>query len=232
MYNRDRTIRRAWYDPVGWAGLDKVAPAHEELRLVVAQQLELRGRQDELRALIQQMSREVRNLGAAMRAMRDQPHLQGVSGEYGEQLRTQSAELAKLRAELSNAEALLQALDAYARQLRAGVREPPRAHIRRAHTPARTQPFRAGRLAEVWAAASIGLMLVVLVGLIYFARHYVIFGLSALIALFTFVEATFRGRLVRMVTSVTVGLAVVSALVLIYEFFWPIAALTVVLIGS
>ena len=26
MYNRDKSVSRAWYDPVGWAGLDKVAP--------------------------------------------------------------------------------------------------------------------------------------------------------------------------------------------------------------
>ena len=26
MYNRDGTVRRGWYDPLGWAGLDKVAP--------------------------------------------------------------------------------------------------------------------------------------------------------------------------------------------------------------
>ena len=75
-------------------------------------------------------------------------------------------------------------------------------------------------------------MLVVLVALFYFARRYSLFGLSAMIALFAFIEATFRGRLVRMVTGVTVGLAVVAALVLIYEFFWPITALVVVLIAS
>ena len=87
-------------------------------------------------------------------------------------------------------------------------------------------------MAEIWAAASIGLLLVVMVGLFYFARHYLIFGISALIALFAFVEATFRGRIVRMVTSVTIGLAVVAALILLYEFFWPAVAIMVVIIAS
>lgn len=232
MYNRDRSIRRSWYDPVGWAGLDKVAPAHEELRLVVAQQVEIAERQQTLRAGILEKSQEVRSLGTALRAMRNQPHLQRLAMEYGERLEKLAAEMAAEREELSADQALLQSLEAYAADLETGVREPPRAHIRHAHMPARAAQYRAGRLAEVWAAASTGLMLVVVVGLIYFARHYVVFGLAAMIALFAFIEATFRGRIVRMVTSVTVGLAVVSALVLLYEFFWPTVALSVVLLAS
>lgn len=232
MYNRNRTMRRAWVDPVGWAGLDKVAPLHEEVRLVAAQQAALRERQRNLWAQIQHKAFDLRNLGMATRAMRAQPHLHTMQAEYTQQMTTLSAELAKLRAEQAAEAALLQSLDGYAMLLRAGLREPPRAHIRRAHTPAEDEEFRAGRLAEVWAAISIGLMMVVAVGLVTFARHYVLFGLSATIALFAFVEATFRGRLVRMVTSVTIGLAVVAALILIYEFFWSLIALTVALIGS
>jgi hypothetical protein len=164
--------------------------------------------------------------------MRNQPHLLRLAQEYEERLQRLTAELTGLRAELSADQALLQSLEAYAAELEAGVREPPRAHIRRAHMPTLDAQFRAGRLAEIWAAASIGLMLVVLVGLIYFARHYVIFGLAGMIALFAFVEATFRGRIVRMVTSVTIGLAVVAVLVLLFEFFWPMVALTVVLLAT
>ncbi len=232
MYNRDRSIRRSWYDPVGWAGLDKVAPAHEELRMVVAQQLELAGRQRTLRAAIHEKSHEVRTLGTALRAMRNQPHLQQLALEYNERMQKLSGDLAAQRQELSADHALLQSLEAYAADLEAGVREPPRAHIHRARMPTLDEQFRAGRLAEIWAAASIGLMLVVLVGLIYFARHYVVFGLAAMIALFASIEATFRGRIVRMVTSVTVGLAVVAALILVYEFFWPLVALSVVTMAS
>lgn len=232
MYNRDRTMRRAWYDPAGWAGLDKVAPVDEELRLMVAQQVTLRDRQSELQNLIQQKSFELRNLGIATRAMRRQPHLSRLRLEYEQQLVERSEELAKLRGELAAGQALLGSLDDYAAMRRSGVRESPRAHIRHAHTPTADEAMRAGRLAEIWAAASIGLLLVVMVGLFYFASHYLVFGISAMIALFAFVEATFRGRIVRMVTSVTIGLAVVAALILVYEFFWFVVALTVVVIAS
>ncbi|MCC6454025.1 MAG: hypothetical protein IT328_03705 [Caldilineaceae bacterium] len=232
MYNRDRTLRRSWYDPAGWAGLDKVAPADEELRLMVAQQMTLGDRQGELLNEIQQKAFELRNLGIAARAMRRQPHLHRLRLEYEQRIGALSTEVAKLREEMASGQALLGSLGDYAKMRRAGVRESPRAHIRHAHTPTADEQFRAGRLAEIWAAASIGLLLVVMVGIFYFARHYLVFGISALIALFAFVEATFRGRIVRMVTSVTIGLAVVAALILIYEFFWLMVALTVVVIAS
>jgi hypothetical protein len=232
MYNRDRTLRRSWYDPAGWAGLDKVAPADEELRLMVAQQMTLRDRQGELIHEIQQKAFGLRNQGIAARAMRRQPHLYRLRLEYEQRIAALSTEVAKLREELAAGQALLGSLDDYAKMRRAGVRESPRAHIRHAHTPTADEQFRAGRLAEIWAAASIGLLLVVMVGIFYFARHYLVFGISALVALFAFVEATFRGRIVRMVTSVTIGLAVVAALILIYEFFWFVVALTVVVIAS
>ena len=32
MYNRDKTISREWFDPVGWAGLDKVPTRRKSLR--------------------------------------------------------------------------------------------------------------------------------------------------------------------------------------------------------
>lgn len=232
MYNRDRSMRRAWYDPVGWAGLDKVAPPDEELRLLVAKQVELRGRQAELQSEIQQKAFELRNLGMTSRAMRGHPHLQRLYGEHQRQVEALSKDVAGLREQLTVEQSLLHTLDGYVTMLRAGLREPLRAHIRRALAPTPDEQFRAGRLAEVWAAASIGLMLVVLVAMIYFARQYLIFGLSIMIALFAFVEATFRGRVVRMVTSVTIGLAVAAALVILYEFFWSIVALVVLVTGS
>lgn len=67
---------------------------------------------------------------------------------------------------------------------------------------------------------SIALSMVVLVGLILFAREYLVFGLVALVALLVFVESGFRKRLTELTTSVTVGLATVAAVILVYEFFW------------
>jgi hypothetical protein len=232
MYNRDRSIRRAWYDPVGWAGLDKVPPPADRVAIVLEQQMELRRRQAELAVQIEQKGRELRGLAMATQAMRMQPHLQKLGRAYQGRIAKLSQELNALRAQAASEQALLIALDNYGWQVSEGYAGPARAHIRRAHAPTHEEQYRAVRLAEFWAAVSIGLMLVAFVALIYFARHYATIGLAVMIALYTFVEASFRGRVVRLVTSVTIGLAVAAALVLVYEFFWQIAAIAVVLTGS
>jgi hypothetical protein len=48
---------------------------------------------------------------------------------------------------------------------------------------------------------------------------------------FVLIEAIFQRQLVRLISAITVGLAVMSALILIREFFWQVAVLGVLLAG-
>jgi hypothetical protein len=75
MYNRDKSINRAWYDPVGWAGLDKVPPPTETLEAVLEQQADIISRCDALRNEIDDKSQQLKKLGAELAAMRDRSHL-------------------------------------------------------------------------------------------------------------------------------------------------------------
>jgi hypothetical protein len=68
--------------------------------------------------------------------------------------------------------------------------------------------------------------------MVLFAREYLIFGLVMLISLFIFIEAGFRRHLTSLITSVTIGLATVAALILLYEFFWSIVIAGVLLAGG
>jgi len=74
-------------------------------------------------------------------------------------------------------------------------------------------------------------MLVVFVGLLLFARDKIVLGLVAIFASFVLVESGFRGRLIRLITSVTIALSVVAALVILNDFFWPIVVGFVLLTG-
>jgi hypothetical protein len=65
-----------------------------------------------------------------------------------------------------------------------------------------------------------------------FARHYLLFGLAGLISVIVFVEAGFRRQLPQLIISATAGLAVVAALVLLFEFFWQIVVLAVIVAGG
>lgn len=232
MYNRDGSVSRPWYDPVGWAGLDKVPPPDETLGTVLEQQAAVAERRVTLQAEVEEKSHQLKGLGVEAAATSGQPHLRTLHEAHRKQIRDLSTEVNGLRARIAADRILSESLESYAGRLRAGEREPARAHIVRAQQPASETKLRASRLAEAWAAASVGLMLIVFVLVTIYERGtYLTFALAGSIALFLSVEAGFRGRLTNLVTSVTIGLAVVAALVVFYQFFWDIVVAAVLLLG-
>jgi hypothetical protein len=231
MYNRDKSVRRAWYDPVGWAGLDKVPPPDEALRAVLDRRTEIEARCAALRTEIEGKSRQLKKLGVEVASMRDRSHLDAHYEAETKRIGEISKEVDRLRAQLATDEAVSESLKDYANRLRAGEREPARAHITRAHRPASETELRVSRVAEAWAAASVSLMLISFVGIAIFEREHLISMLVVSIALFAFVEAGFRGRLVNLVSSVNIGLAVVATLIVFYEFFWQLVVAAVLVLG-
>jgi hypothetical protein len=231
MYNRDKSINRAWYDPVGWAGLDKVPPPTETLEAVLEQQADIISRCDALRNEIDDKSQQLKKLGAELAAMRDRSHLDAPYQEGTKRVAELSGELDRLRGKLATDEAVSESLAEYAGRLKAGERDPARSHISRAHRPASEDELRVSRVAEAWAAISVSLMLISFVGIAMFEREHLISMLVFSIAFFAFVEAGFRGRLVNLVSSANIGLAVVATLIIVYEFFWQLVVAAVLVIG-
>ena len=231
MYNRDKSINRAWYDPVGWAGLDKVAPPTETLEAILEQRAEIISRCGALRIEIDDKSRQLKKLGTELTAMRDRSHLDAPYTEGTRRVTELSGELDRLRRKLATDEAVSESLAEYAGRLRAGEGDPARAHISRAHRPASEDELRVSRVAEAWAAISVSLMLISFVGIAMFEREHLISMLVFSIAFFAFVEAGFRGRLVNLVSSANIGLAVVATLIIIYEFFWQLVVAAVLVVG-
>src|SRR3712207_1119256 len=135
MYDRDKTISREWYDPVGWAGLDKVPTRAEELADILEQKSEIEERRDGLRAEILQKSRDLRRLGIATEATRDRSHLREIHEVQRGRIAELSREVDGLREELSTGVAFSEALDDHANRLRNGERPPANAHIARAARP-------------------------------------------------------------------------------------------------
>jgi hypothetical protein len=190
------------------------------------------GRRAVLRAEIEGNSRQLRGLGVEATAARGKPHLRALHANRQQRISELSDETNELRARLAAEEVLSASLEDYAGQLRSGETEPARAHIQRAQRPASETRLRVSRLAEAWAAASVGVMLIVFVLLLVYERgEFLVFALAGSIGLFLFVEAGFRGRLTNLVTSATLGLAVVSALILTYNFFWQIVVTAVIALG-
>ena len=219
-YNRNGSIRKSWYDPLGWAGLDKVTPP-EELVPELEDQIEtLRSRGQELEAEIRRQREKLRRhtLGGA-----------GADGERvrlrhrGEQRKKRDAEedaLNDLYAERITVLETRRAAEAYLERVRRGDLGDPQAHLRNQHMPAPpvTHLTRGDRVLvrDQRRAASCcwwpGWCILrpphwpwwlIMVG----------FGFFAL-------EATARGYLSSYLLNVSVLLAIVSSVLLLFKFWW------------
>src|SRR5215210_5030801 len=231
MYDRDKTVSREWYDPVGWAGLDKVPTRAEELADILEQRSEIEERRDGLRTEILQKSRDLRRLGIAAEATRGRSHLQELHEAQRGRIAELSREVDGLREELSAGAAFSEALDDHANRLRNGERPPANAHIARAARPLPESEARTGRVAQLWASISVAVVLLMLTGILVYERQHLLFVLVIAIAVLAFVEAGFRKRLGRFLVSVNIGLSVVGAFVLLDQFFWQIIVLSVLAVG-
>jgi hypothetical protein len=231
-YNRDGTIRQSWYDPLGWVGLDKVPPPYLTAQRIAERQLQLAERQAELNAEIADQSARVTGLGVELAA------LQGITGLAAQenhcrlQLNAAAAELDRQLSELASNEIRRQALKRYTERLNTGYAEPPRAHLHRERLPISETDLRLSRFAELWAAVSTNVIMVSFVLLIFFAPHYIFLGLVLLTAVVLLVEAGARQRLTQFVDNITVMLAIIAAVILIYDFFWQLLVIGILAAGG
>lgn len=231
-YNRDGSVRRAWYDPLGWAGLDKVPPPVQELALTIGQRDDLIEQQKYLADQIDDKHSELVSLGISLSAMRDRPHLRSINKNRRERIAELSKELDELRADYSEKEAILEALVKHIIALKLGKRLNLRGHIRRVHRPETETTTRQSRLAEIWAAISIGLAMIVFVVLFIVDRSLLPIGLATFVILTIFIEATFRRRLPRLIIIVTALLTLTASIVLLIEFFWIIVLVSILGMGA
>jgi len=231
MYNRDKTISREWFDPVGWAGLDKVPTRTEELDVISRRREEIQERRDLLRSQIREKSDRLKTLGMDAEATRDRSHLSKLYETQRRDIEELSQEVEELRAELSEDELLDESLRDHAERLRDGERPPARAHITHPTRPVSETETRAGRVAQLWASISVAAVLVTLFLIFAYERQHLLSALVFAIAVFAFIEASFRRRLTRFMVSANIALAIVGALVLIQHYYWQIIVLAVLGVG-
>jgi hypothetical protein len=237
MYNRDGTVRRAWYDPVGWAGLDDVPTPVREIEVVRRAIADLEARQVELDRAIADDAVQLETLGTEIAAVRGQRHLHGRLTSLEGRVHLARTEADGRRRERAQGALLLEALNVrlarLARRAPGAVTLPEerRAHIQRLARPASDADLRLRAFLEVWAATSIGLLLVGMVALAVAAPQHLVDGALLLVATLVVVEAVFQRRLARLVSAVAVGLAIVSVVVLVYHLFWQLLVIGILAAG-
>jgi hypothetical protein len=231
MYNRDGGVRLSWFDPLAWAGVDKVPPPDEALTVLDRRRSEIIEKRERLKNDIFTKSRELSGLGIEAASFDGFPYMESIQRQQQTRIANVSRELTTLRRQLTIYEARLESLNHHEARLMIGDPGPLRAHIHRAHLPSSEVDLRLGSLAEVFSAVSVGILMMGIVLLIVFARQYLLFGLGAMVGLLIFIESSFRKQLTGLIVSLSVGLALVTAFVLLWEFFWPIVVAAVLAAG-
>jgi hypothetical protein len=231
MYNRDGSVRAAWYDPLGFAGLDKVPPPPVERRLLATRRADVALRQTAIQAELATLVPALQEVGAQLAAMQGNPHLARPHHALAVKMQAQTAAVAALRREHAENQVLIEALDRrIARPL--GASDPPHAHITHLAHPASSAELRFSRLAELWAALSIGLLAVALVGLIWFLPNAQVVALAVILIFFVLIESVFRGTFTRTVNAISVILALIAFGILLYTFWWQAIVVGILAAGA
>lgn len=217
-YTRSGTVRQSWNDPLGFAGLDKVAPPSRQ--------------PEHLRARIDSLARELATTDETIDALTDRlPGLElevralGVDGALVRQYAERATELSSAERELATARAyradISDAIGASHQELarlEGGDAGDPQAHLHHVMRPVPHQDTRYGILVELWSAVSVSIMLLAIVGLIWFRLVPWWGALLIGVVGYALIEAALRRRFTQLVLRATLLLAIMGAAVLIWEF--------------
>ncbi|HET9084003.1 MAG TPA: hypothetical protein VFN41_06320 [Candidatus Limnocylindrales bacterium] len=216
-YGRTGSVRMSWNDPLGFAGVDKVAPPSrqpEELRGRIADR---EARLRELEDAIARRSAELPGLDLEARSLAADGAMTTLHKARAAELATGTAELEAQRRERAGVADALVALRRELGRVEAGDLGDPRGHLTHPHRPVPEADVRYGRLVEFWSALSVGLLLLAIVALVSLrlAPWWAALGLA--LAGYAVLEAAFRRRLTLLTLRVELVLAMVSAAILVWE---------------
>lgn len=231
VYTREGNLRRRWYDPLGWAGMDRTPPPDYVLQKIIEQRKVLNGQKVQWETEIKEKSKRLQQLGVELSSLPGNIISDELEAQVNNEVKNLSKQVRDLRFQMELLAIRLHELEKYRKRVLAGDRGPIRAHIRRAHTPLPETSSRFNIFVELFAAVNIGFLIVAVVLIILFARQYLLYALATLIGSFMVLEAAFRRQITQLINAAAIGLAVISFLVIVYEFFWQIVIFGVIMAG-
>jgi hypothetical protein len=229
-FERDGLQRKRWYDPVGWSGLDKVPPPALTAQALEEQLQRLRTEQGELSLQIDEQASLFAGLELEAAAMRNVPAERAHHAALQQRLREVGAELERRKSARAANELAQARCTILAVKIAGGDFGDPRAHLHRPALPASPADVRLGKLAAIWSAISVGVLLLGFAVLTHFSG-YLAPGIIVLLGVYGFFEALFHRSFQVWISRLVVALALVTTLVLLATFFNLVLLAAVVLVG-
>jgi hypothetical protein len=225
-YNRDGSVRQSWYDPLGWAGLDKTLPPIDVPGELDKRLNRVEGERHTLEDEIQVKRAALRDLALDVEALRETGYLSAALKKQEKQLEADQKELQGIEARHNDACEAHKALTAYRARLTRGDVGSPTAHIRHSHHP-EPSPSSQYRAVEVWAAISGALTVLALLFVFLWHPQHWLWLMVVVVLIMAGVEAATGRRLTKYLVTVTIFLAFVTSAILVVQFWQEIVFIAV-----
>jgi len=232
VYNRDASIRGSWADPLGFAALDGVPPPDREAEVLGERRASLEGRRIELAEEIDAAGRELAASGAELQAVRSSSPLEERADEAGLAVMALRERHRDLRREEASLDDRIRAIDLRLEHIAEGDTDPTAGRPIRIASPMPTSTIAYGRVLELWAAISIGLLLILVVVALATAPRLGVLAAIVLIGTFIFIESLLRGTVVPLVRVTSVVLASVATVILVITFWLPLLIAIAIAAGA
>ncbi len=230
-YTRTGSVRPSWNDPIGFLGLDKVAPPHRAVEAIDARLAELAVDGAKLDSDIATAAEGLTGREQEVGALALDGSLEKTHRAREAELVGREAELARLRARRAELDDEVRALTRRRTDVEAGVPTDPRAHLHHDHHPQTTGDQHYGRLVEFWSAISVGVGLIALVALIGFTSVPAWLSITIALVGYLFLEAVFRRRVIDLLLRLTLVMALVGAVILIVSHAFELVFLAVIAVA-
>ena len=227
-YKRSGTVRESWQDPLGFAGLVKVPPPFRAPEVLARTHRFARDRSPAATAqALEVASAQLPELGLEVEALAIDGAMSSLHAARSTDLLSAEAEYDELQRKSAHVTDTILAARRELERLEAGELGDPTAHLHHAQHPFQPRTPATATWSEIWSAISISLILITIVGLLYF--HIVPWWAAFLIGVggYVLLESAFRRRLTLLVLRTSLILAVIGAvlLALIYAELVVVAAI-------
>ena len=230
-YTRAGSVRQSWHDPLGFAGLGKVAPPSQAIPVLEARIAELTAARAEVVAEANALAVSLPEVDSEMAAVRGAAGLEGYRAARALELRTGEERLTSLHVQAVELGTTIAAGRERLVALRAGHLDDPRLHLHHASEPEPPSVARRRAFGEAWAAVSVGLLIAVLAVVVWFRILSPPVAIVVLLGSYLAIESFFNRNIMELVLKITVVLAILSALILAIAYLRELFLLGLLALG-
>ncbi len=217
-YNRSGTVRQSWNDPLGFAGLGKMAPPSRQPEEIAERITALETEASAVAADVARLTSELPGLTLEVQALSESGSTAALLEARALELEAGERQLAGLKSRQAAIRDTVASLRRERADLEAGKLGDPQRHLQHPHRPVPPEETRYNVIVEVWSAISVGVLLLLVAGLVFFRLVPWWGALIVGVVGYILIESALRRRLTLLLLRLVLVLAVVGAVILVFDF--------------